>query len=64
MRQPQIVPIVQTGDLHTAIYDLTDSVLFVSVAARSGSPGPYMAYDRTFSKVNMLPMWAEKPPAL
>ena len=47
------VPIVQTGDLHTAIYDLTDSVLHVAVAAGSGFSGPPMAYDRTFLKVDM-----------
>eukprot|EP00038_Savillea_parva_P029587 m.72054 g.72054 ORF g.72054 m.72054 type:complete len:452 (-) comp8758_c0_seq1:77-1432(-) len=59
-----IVSIVQTGDLHAAIYDLTASVLHVSVAARTGAPGPPLAYDRPFLRLEMLPMWAEQPPTV
>mmetsp|Transcript_131156 Transcript_131156/g.184994 ORF Transcript_131156/g.184994 Transcript_131156/m.184994 type:complete len:443 (-) Transcript_131156:72-1400(-) len=59
-----IVPIVQTGDLHTAIYDLTDSILHVAVAASTGESGPPMAYDRTFLQLDMKAMWAEAPPSL
>jgi len=41
-----IVPIVQTGDLHIAIYDHQDSYLYVANARGEGETGPPMAYDR------------------
>lgn len=41
-----IVPIVQTGDLHVAIYDHHNSTLYVANARADGESGPNMAYDR------------------
>ena len=41
-----VVPIVQTGDLHIAVYDLTDHVVYVANARGSGESGPLYAYDR------------------
>lgn len=48
-----VMPIVQTGDLHIAVYDLTDRVMFVANARGTGESGPAMAYDRQFVKLNM-----------
>lgn len=41
-----IVPIVQTGSTHIAIYDLTNRIMFVSVAKADSQTGPKDAYDR------------------
>ena len=57
-----IVPIVQTGDLHIAIYDLAKMFMHVSVARRDGMTGPPMAYDRSFIELDMAALFAEPPP--
>ena len=41
-----IVPIVQTGDLHVAVYDHHNQTLYVANARADGETGPNMAYDR------------------
>ena len=41
-----ILPIVQTGDLHVAIYDHQNENLYVANARGDGEEGPSMAYDR------------------
>ncbi len=41
-----VVPIVQTGDLHVAVYDLPNEVLYVANARADDETGPNMAYDR------------------
>ena len=41
-----IVSIVQTGDLHIAVYDLPNEILFVSNARADSESGPLHAYDR------------------
>ena len=57
-----IVPIVQTGDLHIALYDLSKMIMHISVARRDGQTGPQMAYDRTFMELDMNTIFAEAPP--
>ena len=42
----EVVSIVQTGDLHIAIYDLPNEVLYVANAKADYETGPPMAYDR------------------
>lgn len=42
-----IVSIVQTGDLHVAVYDLARMAMFVATARGEGEGGPPMAYDRS-----------------
>lgn len=59
-----IVPIVQTGDLHVAIFDLTDSTMHLANARRSGAPGPAMAYDRTFLALDMKSIFNEPAPTV
>lgn len=53
-----IVPIVQTGDLHVAIYDLTNMVLHFASARPDGAPGAQMAYDRPFVRLDMTQLFA------
>lgn len=60
-----IVPIVQTGDVHSVVYDLTDSVMYVSFARpASGTVGPPKAYDRQFTRLDMKQLWAEPAPSV
>ena len=42
----EIVPIVQTGDLHIAVYDLTKGLVYISYAKGESESGPLYAYDR------------------
>ena len=41
-----IVSIVQTGDLHVAVYDLPNELLYVANAKADSESGPLHAYDR------------------
>ena len=53
----EVVPIVQTGDLHIAVYDLTDNMMYVANARGRGETGPKMAYDRQFIGLNMTSLF-------
>ena len=55
---------VQTGDLHVAIYDLTNMIMHVANARRDGAPGPRLAYDRAFVKIDMNAAFAETRPGI
>ncbi len=59
-----VTPIVQTGDLHVAIYDLAPAKLsmLVANAAAPDEAGPRKAYDRPFVKLDMMGMFAVEPP--
>jgi hypothetical protein len=58
-----ILPTVQTGDLHAAVYDLTDSLLYVSFArSDNGTVGPKEAYVRQFTQLDATALFAEPPP--
>eukprot|EP00040_Diaphanoeca_grandis_P022057 m.118015 g.118015 ORF g.118015 m.118015 type:complete len:442 (+) comp28627_c0_seq1:48-1373(+) len=60
-----IVPIVQTGDLHIAVYDLTNMIMHVANARKTGAGGPALAYDRGFIELDMNKIFAEEaPPSL
>lgn len=41
-----VVPIVQTGNLQVAIYDLTQNIAYLSNARGSNETGPKFAYQR------------------
>ena len=41
-----VVPIVQTGDLHIAVYDFPRNVMYVANARADYETGPDFAYDR------------------
>lgn len=57
-----IVSIVQTGDLHIAVYDLTKKQVYIANAKADYESGPNMAYDRAFVKLDMTALFDEKPP--
>ena len=57
-----VVPIVQTGDLHIALYDLTDQLLYTANARADSESGPRNAFDRTFVRLDMAKLWAEPAP--
>jgi len=60
-----IVPIVQTGDLHIAIYDLTNNDMYVSFARADGDTvGAQYAYDRPFYQLNMTSLFAVQQPTM
>lgn len=54
-----ILPIVQTGDVHAAVYDLTDQQLYVSFLATDNTtvPEPRMAYNRRFTRLNLTALF-------
>ena len=53
-----VVPIVQTGDLHVVISDLTNLKLYVANAKGSAESGPTKAYDRQFVGLDMKEVFA------
>ena len=54
---------VQTGDVHAAVYDLTEQQLFVSFMAKTTDAGqPEMAYDRPWAKLDLASLFALPPP--
>mmetsp|Transcript_13527 Transcript_13527/g.31136 ORF Transcript_13527/g.31136 Transcript_13527/m.31136 type:complete len:438 (+) Transcript_13527:18-1331(+) len=57
-----IVPITQTGNLHIAVYDLSNSVFYVANARASYETGKAMAYDRTFNRLNATKLFDEPHP--
>lgn len=48
-----IVTSVQTGDLQTVVYDLTDMKIWIANARANHETGPLAAYDRKFVEFNM-----------
>ncbi|XP_072044139.1 protein dcd1A-like [Amphiura filiformis] len=57
-----ITAIVQTGDLHIAIYDLNMNYMYVANAKKASAKGAIYAYDRAFVKLDMKALFAEMPP--
>lgn len=58
-----ILPIVQTGDVHAAVYDLTGDQLYVSFIRPMNTSYPQyprMAYDRQFSQLDLPSLFAEQ----
>jgi isopenicillin-N N-acyltransferase-like protein len=58
-----ITPIVQTGNLHIAVYDLTDQLMYVSFMQRTNGTGPLYAYDRQFTQLQLNVLFAEPAPS-
>jgi hypothetical protein len=59
-----ITSYVQTGDVHIAMYDHSAALMYVSVAAKIGTPGPKQSYARPFMKLDMAKIFAEPKPVL
>jgi len=57
-----ILPTVQTGNLHIAFYDLTDSHLHLSLMRKADGEGPEFAYERQFSRLYMADVFAQPKP--
>ena len=59
-----IVSIVQTGNLHAAVYDLTTQEMGVSFCKKAGdnSTAPMYAYERQFSVLNLPALFSEPAP--
>ena len=58
----EVIPYVQTGDLHVAIYDFSSMHMFVSVARPGNASGAEKAFQRPFAKLNMTQIFAEPHP--
>ena len=48
-----ITSVAKTGDLHVAVYDLTDTILYLSNARGTNETGPLEAYQRQFVKIDL-----------
>jgi isopenicillin-N N-acyltransferase-like protein len=57
---------VQTGDVHAAVYDLTDQQIYVSFMARHNQTDglPEMAYARAFTQLDLNKLFELPPPAV
>ena len=55
-----ILPTVQTGDVHSAIYDLEESIMYVSFMRKSTAPAdePQFAYERQWTALNLNDFFA------
>ena len=62
-----ILPTVQTGDLHIVVYDLTARQAHISFmrSSTADESEPHYAYERQFSRIDMDSLFAvEMPPAV
>ncbi|CAF1168844.1 unnamed protein product, partial [Adineta ricciae] len=59
-----ITSVAKTGDLHVALYDLTDTVMYVSNARGTNETGPLEAYQRQFVKIDLKVEFARTNPFL
>jgi isopenicillin-N N-acyltransferase like protein len=59
-----ILPTTQTGNLHIAIFDLTQSKVYVSFCRGSKAPDtePLYAYERQFTQLDMGKLFADAKP--
>ncbi|KAJ1434044.1 hypothetical protein B484DRAFT_2870 [Ochromonadaceae sp. CCMP2298] len=55
-----ILPTVQTGNLHAAVYDLTNSIMHLSFCRTAKAPQtePEFAYERQFTRLHMGDIFA------
>lgn len=55
-----ILPTVQTGDVHSAVYDLEGSIMYVSFMRKSTAPvdEPQYAYERQWTALNLKDFFA------
>ena len=61
-----ILPTVQTGNLHVAVYDLLNSNMHVSFCRDKymDESEPHYAYERQFTRLHMNSIFAEKAPVV
>lgn len=58
-----ISSVAKTGDLHVAVYDLTDNLMYVANARASNETGPFEAYQRQFIKIDLNVEFARTHPS-
>jgi len=56
-----ILPALQTGDTHAAIYDLTNMYMYLSTVGPADTPNR-AAYDRPYTRLDMKKLFAEQRP--
>jgi hypothetical protein len=59
-----ISAVVKTGNLHTAVYDLSDNILYVANAHGSNEHGLIPAYQRQFIKLDVNIEYARTQPSM
>ncbi|CAF1197917.1 unnamed protein product [Adineta ricciae] len=59
-----ISAIVKTGDVHVAIYDLTDNILYLANGGSPNKQGPKPAYQRQFNKLDLKIEYARSQPSI
>jgi len=59
----EITSITETGNLHIAIYDLTNMIVHTANARRDGAQGPLNAFQRQFVRLDFNAIFAEQPPS-
>lgn len=58
-----VVARTQTGNLHVAVYDLSEEQMYVSFAANSSNTSPKQnAYERAYTQLDMAAVFAEPAP--
>jgi len=57
-----VMAVEMSGDVHIAVYDLTQNELFVSFAAPHGTDGPQKAYARQYTRFSTTQLFAEPKP--
>jgi isopenicillin-N N-acyltransferase-like protein len=61
-----ILPTVQTGSLHIAVYDLTEQNMHISFSrsAAADPSEPFNAYERQFTRLHMKDLFAQQAPVV
>lgn len=61
-----ILPTLQSGSLHTVVYDLTKSLMHVSFYRqdKADPSEPLNAYERQFTRLYMANVFAQQPPSV
>ena len=58
----EILPTVGTGNLQTAIYDLTNNIAWIANARANAESGPRNAYERSFVRLDMKQLFTQTAP--
>lgn len=60
-----ILPTVQTGDLHAVVYDLAEQTMHVSFCRKSSADPsePHFAYERQFTRLRMKEIFQQEAPS-
>jgi len=61
-----ILPTTQTGSLHIAVYDLTDSTMHISFSRSAGAneSEPFYAYERQYTRLHMQELFKLTAPTV